>query len=139
MSNTVMDPLEVSELFVEFLCNKVLKLAKELPEVLRSPKANNNPIIYTHEELKLELTNKKSKHCFGFNGIPLRIAKDFCKQLPCVAIRYFNRLSSKDITDNQRVARIIPLHKKGTKTDIANYQLIATLCSVSKIYEKLLY
>ncbi len=33
---------------------------------------------------------------------------------------------------------MIPLHKKGDKHDVSNYRPISNLCSVSKVYEKLI-
>ena len=44
----------------------------------------------------------------------------------------------KQIPDQWRVARTIPIHKKGPKKDIENYRPIANLCSASKIFEKLI-
>ena len=36
------------------------------------------------------------------------------------------------------VSKIVPVHKKGSKTVIENYRPVANLCSVSKIFEKLI-
>ena len=38
-----------------------------------------------------------------------------------------------------RVAKVIPVHKKGPETDIKNYRPISILCNLSKIFESLLY
>jgi hypothetical protein len=135
----IKDATIVSDLFVKFFRDKVLNLAKKLPNSIRHHTTNINPIVYTSSDLELALKNTKSKHCHGFNGIPLRIAKDFCQAFPSVALYYFNLMSKNGLSDAQREARIIPLHKKGSKSEISNYRPIANLCSLSKIYEKLLY
>ena len=36
------------------------------------------------------------------------------------------------------MSKIIPLFKKGSKTDVVNYQPIANLCSITKVYEQLI-
>ena len=38
-----------------------------------------------------------------------------------------------------KVARVIPLHKEGSKSDVSNYRPISLLNSFSKIYEKLMH
>ena len=36
------------------------------------------------------------------------------------------------------ISKIVPVHKKGDKSVIENYRPVANLCSVSKIFEKLI-
>jgi hypothetical protein len=45
---------------------------------------------------------------------------------------------AKKIPEQWKVAKIIPLHKKGNKQDITNYRPISNLCAVSKVFEKLI-
>ena len=45
---------------------------------------------------------------------------------------------TKKVPDQWKVSKIIPIHKKGSKTAIENYRPIANLCSASKIFEKLI-
>lgn len=42
------------------------------------------------------------------------------------------------IPDNWRIAKITPIFKKGDKTDPNNYRPISNMCSMSKVYEKLI-
>ena len=44
----------------------------------------------------------------------------------------------KRIPEQWKTAKIIPLHKKGNKDNISNYRPISNLCTMSKIYEKLI-
>ena len=46
--------------------------------------------------------------------------------------------SEKNIPEQWRTARIIPLHKKGSQKDISNYRPISNLCTMSKFFEKLI-
>ena len=36
------------------------------------------------------------------------------------------------------MAKVTPIHKKGSKHEISNYRPISNLCSTSKIFEKLI-
>jgi hypothetical protein len=130
------DPTEVSELFVSFFKQKVISLARTLPNPVSIPVGP--PIIFTTTELLEALKSIKSKHCFGLNGLPLRIVKDFCSLAPELAVDVLNDMSRVGLNDIQKTARIIPLHKKGARSELSNYRPIANLCSVTKIYEKLL-
>ena len=41
--------------------------------------------------------------------------------------------------EHLKTARVVPIHKEGSKTDVANYRPISLLSSFSKIYEKLMH
>jgi hypothetical protein len=43
---------------------------------------------------------------------------------------------NKTLPEQWKVARIVPLHKKGAKNDLKNYRPISNLCVASKIFEK---
>ena len=34
------------------------------------------------------------------------------------------------------ISKVIPVHKKGNKSEVCNYRPVANLCSTSKIFEK---
>ena len=60
----------------------------------------------------------------------------------------FNQALSKIITsslnegifpDELKLARVVPIHKEGSKTDVSNYRPISLLTSFSKIYEKIMH
>ena len=42
------------------------------------------------------------------------------------------------IPEQWKIAKLIPLHKKGKRNLLANYRPISNLCSITKIYEKLI-
>ena len=43
---------------------------------------------------------------------------------------------TRDIPDQWKVSKILPLHKKGDKKDINNYRPISNICSLAKMFEK---
>ncbi len=131
------DPKVISETFASFFTKKVLRLARTIPE---RPKIDSvGPSIeFSMEELEKAIAKIKSKHCFGLNGIPLRVVRDFCLLMPTPALELMNDIAKNGLLPSQKTARILPLHKKGAKDDKQNYRPIANLCSITKVYEKLL-
>ena len=63
--------------------------------------------------------------------------------LPILApalVKIFNlSLSSGVYPDKLKIAKVIPIFKKGTKTSVNNYRPISILSSINKIFEKNLY
>jgi hypothetical protein len=85
------------------------------------------------------LNELKIKNCEGYDRIPMRILKDGASILRNPLSVLFERIyEKKEIPEQWKVAKIIPLHKKGNKQDVANYRPISNLCSVSKVFEKLI-
>lgn len=96
---------------------------------------NISPTIIEQSLLKLD----KSKGA-GSDGIPpifwSNCAKSLCFPLHII----FTRSLHEGIVPNiWKEAHIIPIYKKGTKTNITNYRGISILNTVSKVLEKLVY
>ena len=41
--------------------------------------------------------------------------------------------------ESLKLAKVVPIHKEGSKTNVSNYQPISLLATFSKIYEKLMH
>jgi len=79
----------------------------------------------------------KSKPCFGSDRIPLRVLRDGVGFLAHPTWKLMNLIyEQKHVPEQWKVSRIIPLHKKGPRSNIENYRPISNLCSTSKIFEK---
>jgi hypothetical protein len=137
--NRIRDPKVLAEEFKNFFINKVNDLAKleENPIESYNPNVITESISFSGDDLQKALKTIKNKKCFGTDGVPLVVAKDFVKCNPELALRIFNN-ATKKFPDEWKMARILPLHKKGDKSIIENYRPISNLNSMSKIYEKLL-
>ena len=61
-----------------------------------------------------------------------------CQLLGIITTLMSKVISSGVIPDQWKVAKIIPLYKKGKKDDVENYRPISNLCSITKICEKLI-
>ena len=83
-----------------------------------------------------ELNNKK---CEGFDRIPVCMLYDArVRLLPPLTILFSEIYRSCKIPEQWKVAKIIPIFKKGSKIEVENYRPIANLCSASKVFEKLI-
>ena len=75
----------------------------------------------------------------GYDRIPQRILVDGLEQLLDPLTDLFKLIYGEKVIPGQwLVSRIIPVHKKGNKSLIENYRPVANLCSVSKVFKKLI-
>jgi hypothetical protein len=86
------------------------------------------------------LKSLKCKNSEGFDRIPQRILLDGAEILIDPLTSIFEKIyQQKTIPDQWLVAKTLPVFKnKGDKKDIESYRPIANLCSVSKVFEKLI-
>ena len=70
-----------------------------------------------------DLPNKSST---GFDDISMRL------------IKAIKTLNTGIFPEKLKIAKVIPIHKKGSLNDISNYRSIALLPSISKILEKII-
>ena len=81
----------------------------------------------------------KLKNTEGYDRIPQRILIDGRILLNSPLTSLFALIYRDKIVPGQwLISKIIPVHKKGNKQMIENYRPVANLCSVSKIFEKLI-
>ena len=58
--------------------------------------------------------------------------------LPSLTVLFNKIYSTGLLPDQWKVSKIVPIFKKGNKDEIENYRPIANLCSMSKVFEKLI-
>jgi len=81
----------------------------------------------------------KNSSSSGQDGISMTYIKDCAAQLAPVLKFIYDKVSLFATMPHQwKLAKIIPLHKKGKKDNPENYRPISLLCSLGKIYEKCL-
>ena len=79
------------------------------------------------------------KNCEGYDRIPQRILIDGINILINPLTRLFNLIYRDcQIPEQWLIAKITPIHKKGSKNEIENYRPVANLCSTTKIFERLI-
>ena len=93
----------------------------------------------TINDVKECMSELKNKKCEGFDRIPVCMIYDARELLlPPMAVLFNSIYQTLKIPEQWKVSKIIPIFKKGNKTEIENYRPIANLCSASKIFEKLI-
>ena len=106
-----------------------------------------NPSIYNFtfelitEETTMEiLNNLKPKPSCGYDGISTKLLKtcklEICKLLTLIINQ---SLSTGIFPDSLKVAKVIPLYKKGDKAVLVNYRPISILPSIPKIFERIIF
>ena len=76
----------------------------------------------------------------GIDNIPARVLKLSAPVISQSLTKIFNAsIASQTFPSEWKIARIIPLHKKGPRDMLDNYRPISILPVISKIYEKILY
>ena len=98
-----------------------------------------NRNFMTRKDVLACLSDLNNKKCEGFDRIPVCVLFDAKNVLLTPFTKLFDKIySTGKIPDQWKVSKIIPIFKKGSKTEIENYRPVANLCSTSKIFEKLI-
>ena len=90
-------------------------------------------IIECIEQLKI-------KNCEGYDHIPQRILIDGIDILvnPLIITTFFINLQRQDYPGTMANCKNYPNSQKKSKNNIENYRPVASLCSTSKIFERLI-
>ena len=119
--------------FLEYFKSKISALEESTTideEVWSGEKIINseNHNFMTPERVENCLKNLKTKNCEGPDRMPLRILKDGASVLSGPMSVLFHKIyEKKEIPEQWKVSKIIPLHKKGKKEELENYRPFANL------------
>ena len=90
-------------------------------------------------DVKECLWDLKLKKCERYDCIPVCSLFDAHETLLNPMTLLFDKVyRTCSIPEQWKVSKIIPIFKKGSKTEVENYRPIANLFSTSKIFEKLI-
>ena len=96
-----------------------------------------NKNFFTKELVQSVMEDLKEKNSYGFDNIPQRILKEGASVLMEPFHKLLNLIyQQKKLPEQWKTSRIIPLHKKGKKSELKNYRPISNLCAATKIFEK---
>ena len=88
--------------------------------------------------VKSIMTGLKPKRCEGYDRIPLIFYKDGAEELTYIITILMQKvIRDGKIPEQWKVAKVVPIHKKGKRSNVENYRPISNLCSVTKIFERL--
>jgi len=127
------DKETLSNNFAEFFLSKVQRLSQDPITMTQIP---FSPISFSFQEVEKACKSLNNKRSYGVDGIPQNLVKDTFGSMGVAIMNIVNEFGSKGMPDSTKMARVQPLHKKGSKHDINNYRPISNLSVFSKIYEK---
>ena len=146
--NIIDDQTKVANIFNNFFGTVASKLVQKLPkpntkfqDYLKNP---NKHSIYLNEiepgevhELLSKLDISKSGDTYNITPKLLKIAANaLCNPLTRIFNKSFELGSFPDLL---KLAKVIPIHKAGSKMVASNYRPISLLPIISKIFEKVMY
>ena len=86
------------------------------------------------------ISKMQPKNSTGIDKIPISLVKSSSDYILFGLCHFFNlSLSQGQFITDFRKAKVIPVHKKGQKTNVNNYRLISLLPVLSKILEKIVH
>ena len=144
---TINSAHELAEVFNQYFTNIGPSLAREIPPSTVKPEHYLKPTDKTFSlkapsasavcRLLSELNGKKAT---GLDGIPcklLKLAADIVG--PSLANIFRCSIDTCIFPREWKLAKVIPIFKKGQKNDLNNYRPISLLPAVSKIFERLIH
>ena len=142
------DPLEICEVFNEYFVHVGTKLAAQLPESNQSfnfylPEIHANQSFRFEKidssDVIREIKNFKLKKASGYDSISARCMKENTHVLAPILTNLLNQMFEQSVfPDCLKIAKVIPLFKKGAKTNATNYRPISILSILSKLAEKIM-
>ena len=146
--NVLTDSKSIANAFNNFFANIGNNLATSMPSVEATPmdsmsnqQLNSiflNPI--TSEEIILEINKLNSSKAVGPFSIPiniLKLTKDIISKP--LEIIFNSSLLNSIVPDSFKIARIIPIHKKGSTMSLDNYRPISLLSVFNELLGKLMF
>ena len=132
-----------SEEFNKFFVEEPKKLVQCLTCDLIEENTTNSPFpqftipLITETEVQLIINRMSNNKAMGSDSISMKMIKNFKFSLIPILTKLFNKsIETKTFPILWSIAKVIPLHKNGMKSDKNNYRPIALTPIFEKIFEK---
>ena len=143
--NITSDPVVIANIFNRFFVNVSHDITKNIPRPNKSPvdfmgdRIENS--FFTAPSVPFEISDiisaPKSGKSLGPNSIPMRVSKCLSPLISSPLSQIINESFQSGIfLDKMKLAKVIPLFKKGCPLTASNYRPISLLSVFSKITEK---
>ena len=94
----------------------------------------------TSDEVRILINNLKPKQSAGHDSISSKLLKDIGHIIaPTLSVIINQSLYTGIFPKQLKIAKVIPLFKKGEETSIENYRPISLLSSISKVFERIVF
>ena len=148
-NEVITDKNKIVQTMNNYLCGIGEKLANqhnndrenEFEEYLNKPMSHSMYMSkITTKEIANQIKDLDTKKASGQDGFTAKFLK-ICQSVIEQPLTHIYNLSilSGNYPQNFKIAKCIPIYKKGKRTDPNNYRPISILNCMNKIYEKLLY
>ena len=144
--------VEISDCFNKYFSNIASTLKQSIPsgednnsntnfcEFLKNPADNSIQLEEVSAgEVHGIIKNFKNKATRDSKMSALKIANESYKFTSSLANIVSRSFAQGIFPDQLKLAKVIPIHKEGPKTNVSNYRPISLLSSFSKIYEKIMH
>ena len=148
-SDTISNPSDVCELFNQYfseigpnLASKVHTTATNNFQKFMSDKLDKSISLNlaTPTEIKNIINGMRNKSSSGHDLISPKLLKQAVNELAPTLSKLINMsILEREYPDCLKIAKIIPVYKKGSKADTANYRPISLLPTFNKIFERVLH
>ncbi|KAI8516468.1 hypothetical protein Bbelb_050490 [Branchiostoma belcheri] len=141
------EPAEMAEEFNKYFSSCAADLARDIPvseeDPLRHvPESTSTFRLRPVEETEVlnELLRLKPKKATGVDKIPSRLLKDSAPIIVKPLAHIFNlSISSGEVPDDWKLAKVSPIYKSGNKDSVSNYRPVSVLNVASKVMEKMVH
>ena len=142
------DPNDISNILNSYFSSVGRNLAKKIPHTNKKfsqflGKSNLNSIFFaptTKFEVTDVVTALNNKQSAGHDELSNFILKGVISSIADPLAHVFNlSILNGDFPEQFKIAKVIPLFKKGDHLEASNYRPISLLSSISKILEKLIF
>ena len=146
---TLTDPTKIANSFNTYFANIGSELASKINidnTGMSHRSYLNNPTDFictfkmvTSDNVLLLINNMKNKSSSGVDGISNKILKCITVEiLEAVTLIINQMLKTGIFPDAFKIAKVIPLYKKGEHTLLSNYRPISLLPTMSKLFERVI-
>ena len=142
------DPMLITNAFNQFFTNIGNDLAKQFEnqnkdafrEYLNNPILDSFCLLETHEqEVKNYINKIDVKKAMGYDEMPAKFLKSAVNIIAGPLTKLFNLSIAKgEYPDFLKIAKVLPIYKKGEHTDMNNYRPISVLSHMNKILETII-
>ena len=142
------DLLKIANNFNKYFTSVASEITKKIPRTPKSPLAylsNRNMESFfispcTSNEVSLVIQALKNGKSSGPNSIPIKLLKILEPHISVdVAILINESFETGIFPDKLKIAKVIPVFKKGLTSKNSNYRPISLLSIFSKLFEKLMH
>ena len=144
----IVDPVEIANEFNNYFINVAINITKKIPRTPKSPlDYMSNPNLdsffispCTAEEISALILSLKNGKSSGPNSIPVKLLKILNFPLSKnLAVLINESFLTGTFPKKLKIAKVVPILKKGLVSCKSNYRPISLLSVFSKLFEKLMH